>query len=214
MSKELILKMSMSIDGFVGGPNGEMDWAFPSMSDAGRQRIVELLDQSSLLIMGTRSYQGWADFWPTAISPIARPMNEIPKAVFSRSGAISTPTMEKTTAALKDAKKADASADTSALQAAMDSWQYPIVAGKDLVADVERFKAGEGKAILAQGGASFAASLIEAKLVDVIYLVVHPVVLGRGLPIFAGLENPVHLKLEDLHRTDTGVVAKIYRPSY
>ena len=64
------------------------------------------------------------------------------------------------------------------------------------------------------GVASFASSLIAAHLVDVFRLVVDPIVLGRGLPIFAGLENPVHLKLEDLKQFDTGLVVKTYRPCY
>lgn len=93
MSKELILKMSMSVDGFVGRPNGEMDGFFPTMSDAGRQRLVELFDGVSLHAMGHKSYLGMASFWPTATNPIARPMNEIPKAVFSRSGAVSAPSL-------------------------------------------------------------------------------------------------------------------------
>jgi dihydrofolate reductase len=196
MGKELILKMSMSVDGFVGGPNGEMDWAFPSMSDAGRQRILELLASVSLQVIGRRTYEGWIAYWPTATNPIARPMNELPKAVFSRTGTFSVPSVDQTTAD----------------PAVLDSWLNPIVAGKDLVADIQRLKAEEGKPMLAHGGASFASSLIAANLVDVFHLVVHPVVLGRGLPIFAGLENPLHLKLEELRQTDTGVVVKTYRP--
>jgi len=200
MSKELILKMSVSVDGFVGGPNGEMDLFFPTMSDAGRQRLVELFDQVSLHAMGHRSYLGMASFWPTATNIIARPMNEIPKAVFSRSGAISAPSLNAETPGV-DPK-------------VLDSWLNPIVGGSDLVADIKRLKAEDGKPILAHGGATFATSLIAAKLVDVFHLIVHPVVLGRGLPIFAGLEHPVNLKLENVWQSDTGVVAKTYRPCY
>jgi dihydrofolate reductase len=144
---------------------------------------------------------------------MARPMNEIPKAVFSRSGSISAPSLDKTTAALKDATKAETSENTSADQAVLESWLHPTVAGTDLVADIQRLKAEDGKPILAHGGASFATSLIAANLVDMFYLVVHPVVLGRGLPIFAGLEKPIDLKLEDLKQFDTGIVVKTYRPA-
>jgi dihydrofolate reductase len=212
MSKELILRMSMSVDGFVCGPNGEIDWMFPTMSDAGRERTADLLRQASLHAMGHRTYHDMAAYWPTSDNPIARAMNEIPKAVFSRSGAISAPSLEKTTEALKDATKAEAPELAGADPAVLQSWLHPIVGGKDLVADINRLKAEDGKPILAHGGASFASSLIAANLVDVFHLVVHPVVLGRGLTIFGGLENPVHLKLQDLRQTDTGVVIKTYRP--
>lgn len=212
MSRELILKMSMSVDGFVAGPNGELDWMFRSWSEASTRWIVDLLGQAGLHAMGRRSYQDMAHFWPTSTSPVARPMNEIPKVVFSRSGAISPPNMEETTAALKDATRAETAEHTSANQAVLDSWLHPTVAGADLIADIRRLKAEDGKPILAHGGASFASSLIAANLIDVFHLVVHPIVLGRGLTIFAGLENPVDLKLEGLKHFETGVVIKTYRP--
>jgi dihydrofolate reductase len=214
MSKQLILKMSVSVDGFVGGPNGEIDWMFPSMSDAGRQWIVDLLGQVSLHAMGHRTYHDMASYWPTSDNPVARPMNEIPKVVFSRSGAISPPSMDQTSTALKDATREEPPGHSITGPAVTESWLHPIVAGKDLIADVQRLKAEDGKPILAHGGASFASSLIAAHLVDLVHLVVHPVVLGRGLPIFAGLENPVYLHLEDLKQFDTGAMVKTYRPSY
>jgi len=55
--------------------------------------------------------------------------------------------------------------------------------------------------------------LISANLVNVFHLLVHTVVFGRSLPIFSGLEIPVHLNLEDFKQTDTGVAVKSYRPA-
>jgi dihydrofolate reductase len=210
MSRELILSMSVSVDGFVSGPNGEIDWIFRNRSEASTQWLVDRLEQASLIAVGRLSYNGWADFWPTAVSPFARPMNEIPKAVFSRSGAIAPPSMEKTMAAMSDAGSDHSHVD----QSVVDRWLNPIVAGTDLVADMQRLKAEDGGPIIALGGASFASSLIAANLVDVFRLAVHPIVLGRGIPIFAELENPVILKLEDLIQFDTGAVIKTYRAAY
>jgi dihydrofolate reductase len=209
MSKELILHMTMSLDGFVAGPNGEFDWAFHSMSAEGRQSVADLFRQASLIAIGRRSYMAMADVWPTVENPVAAPMNEIPKAVFSRSGAISAPNMEKTRAALKAGNS-----EQTSVEQALESWLDPIVAGKDLVADMQRLKAEGGKPILAIGGALFGSSLITAKLVDVFRLVTHPVVLGQGIPLFGGLEAPLRLKLEDLTRNEAGVVVKTYRPCY
>ena len=203
MSRELILGMSVSIDGFVAGPNGENDWMIPSMSEAGRQWVAEQLGRVGLIAMGRRAYESMADFWPTASGPVAVPMNEIPKAVFSRSGAVSSPSMEKTLAALENEPK---------VEAAREGWLNPIVGGEDLVADIQRLKAEDGGPINALGGASFASSLIATGLVDEYRLVVHPVALGRGLPLFGGLESSLRLKLEEVERFDSGVVAKTYRP--
>ena len=199
MGKELILSMSASVDGFVAGPNGETDWMLPSRSEASAQWLADQLGGVSLHAMGRRSYDAMAAYWPTATGPFARPMNEIPKAVFSRSGAVSPPSFEGA---------------TPADEAVLEGWRHPIVAGRDLVADVQRLTAEEGGPINALGGASFASSLIAARLVDVFRLVVHPVVLGWGLPIFAGLESPLRLRLEDLRQFDIGVVVKTYRPLY
>jgi len=203
----------MSIDGFVCGPNGEIDWIFRTSSEDSTQWLIDLLWQTSLHAMGRRTYHDMVAFWPTSASPLAPPMNKIPKAVFSRSGAISAPSLEMATAALKDATQADKSGQTSGDQAVLESWLHPTVVGTDLVADIQRLKAEDGKPILAHGGASFVSSLIAANLVDLFHLIVHPVVLGRGLPIFARLENLVFLKLEDLKQFDTGMVVKTYRPA-
>ena len=204
--------MSVSIDGFVAGPNGEIDWMFPAMSEAGRQWVADKLEKVGLLAMGHRAYRDMADYWPTSTGPLAACMNEIPKAVFSRSGAISPPSMERTLAALEDATKTEAPGHRAADEAALEGWRRPIVGGTDLVADILRLKAQDGKPINALGGASFASSLVAADLVDEFRLVVHPVALGRGLPLFAGLGAPVRLRLEEVRRFDSGVVAKTYRP--
>lgn len=138
-------------------------------------------------------------------------MNEIPKAVFSRSGKLSAGSGETTTA-LKDANQAERTGHAAAEPAVLESWQNPLVAGEDLVADIRLLKQEDGKPILAHGGSSFATSLVAADLVDRFHLVVHPVALGRGLPIFTGLEKPLDLRLEALRQFDSGVVIKTYRP--
>ncbi len=196
--------MSISTDGFVAGPNGEMDWIFRNSNEESREYAVNRLMTMSLHAMGRGSYT-MADFWPTAVNPFARAMNEIPKAVFSRSGTFTAPSMEKTRAAVEEGKVDPA---------VLDSWLHPIVGGADLAADIGRLKEGDGGPINALGGASFATSLIAAHLVDVFHLVVHPDLLGKGLPIFTGLEKPVHLKLEDLKQYSSGIVVKTYRPCY
>ena len=189
----------MSVDGFVAGPNGEKDWIFRHTGETSARWAAERLGQASLIAMGRLSYEGMADYWPTATGPFAPPMNAIPKAVFSRSRALSPPRMETSTGANAD-------------PAVLEGWRNPLLAGADLVADIRRLKAEGGRPIVALGGASFASSLIAANLVDQFRLAVFPVVLGRGLPLFTELKDPLDLKLEELERFDTGVVVKTYRP--
>ena len=73
----------------------------------------------------------------------------------------------------------------------MRSWADPTVARGDLAEEVVRLKEQPGNFILAHGGAGFARSLVASGLIDEYRLVIHPVVLGRGQPLFSGLRSPV-----------------------
>jgi dihydrofolate reductase len=84
MSRNLVLQMSVSLDGYVGGPNGELDWVFPGFDDELSAYMVERLWQVGVHAMGGAAYRDMAAHWPTSTEPYAAPMNEIPKVVFSR----------------------------------------------------------------------------------------------------------------------------------
>ena len=78
--------------------------------------------------------------------------------------------------------------------------------------EIRKLKAQPGNDIFAHGGAGFAQSLIKTGLIDEYQLLVHPVVLGRGLPIFSGLEEAAYLQLISSTPFDGGVMANVYRP--
>jgi dihydrofolate reductase/effector-binding domain-containing protein len=84
--RKLMMRMSMSIDGFVGGPNGENDWVFKSSDETSRSWAVEQFWKAGLIIMGRKSFEMLVPYWPTATGPFAAPMNEIPQAVFTKKG--------------------------------------------------------------------------------------------------------------------------------
>jgi len=84
MSK-LILQMQYSIDGFVGGPNGDLSWIFPDFDASYEKWTVEKLWQAGAHLMGSLTYGDMAAHWPSSSEPYAPPMNQIAKIVFSRS---------------------------------------------------------------------------------------------------------------------------------
>src|SRR5215471_3293580 len=84
--RKLIMKMSISVDGFVAGPNGENDWVFRSSDETSRAWAVARTWEAGLIIMGRKSFEAMAPYWPTATGPFATPMNEIPKALFTKNG--------------------------------------------------------------------------------------------------------------------------------
>jgi len=204
--RQLILKMSVSVDGFVGGPNGEIDWIFKSYDAGATAWTVETLWQAGVHIMGSRTFQDMAAYWPTSTEPYAAPMNEIPKIVFSRSGQLQA----ATTQALADAKR-QRTEETAA--SGPSSWTTPGVASGDFASEIARLKQQPGKPILAHGGAGFARSLVRHGLVDEFRLLVHPVALGRGPSLFADLDRPLDLRLVSATAFDGGAVAHVYWPA-
>jgi dihydrofolate reductase len=213
--RRLILKMSVSIDGFVGGPSGEIDWMFKSMDESATAWIVDTLWRAGVHVMGSRTFHDMAAYWPSSTEAFAAPMNEIPKVVFSRSGleapaAPETAGSTGTTRALGDASRIRPTSKPALLPT---DWANPTVASGDLADEIARLKAEDGKDILAHGGASFAQSLAQLNLIDEYRLVVHPVVLGRGLSLFGGLTAPLDMKLESTTVFASGVIAKVYRPA-
>jgi dihydrofolate reductase len=208
--RNLILKMSMSVDGFVSDLDGANRWMFGGDQEA-KAWSAEFIWNASLHIMGSRSFRDMAVWWPTSTDMFAPPMNQIPKAVFSRQGAAILRSAN-TTAAL-DAARARAGIHQSAvLQPSAESWADAYVASGDLVEEIAKLKAQEGKPIIAHGGVSFARSLVAQGLVDEFALLVVPVALGKGLPLFSELAAPMPLKLMRSRAFPGGAVAQIYRP--
>ena len=209
--RELILEMLISIDGFVGAADGGIKWVFDSDPEA-TTWTVATVSNASLHIMGTRTFHDMAAYWPTSTEVYAPPMNQIPKAVFSRQGSAIRKAVD-TTAALKDVRAHAGTCPSTKPQSGADSWAEAYVASGDLVDEVTKLKAQDGKPILAHGGVTFARSLIAHGLVDRYALLMHPVALGKGLPVFSDLVAPRPLKLVSSKAFPAGSVAQIYRPA-
>jgi dihydrofolate reductase len=191
--RQLILQMSMSVDGFVAGPNNELDWIFKSLDDGTAAWTMESLKQAGIHAMGSNTFRDMAAYWPSSTEPFAIAMNDMPKAVFSRaglngSGGAASPQLEK-------------------------SWQEARVLRGELREEIERLKQEDGKDILAHGGASFAQSLVEEGLIDEYRLLVHPIVLGSGKALFARLPERTELTLQQAIRFPSGAVIHVYRPA-
>jgi dihydrofolate reductase len=150
----LVLKMSVSLDGYVAPLDGSTDWTAAGRSDDGLRWTVETVNNAGAHLIGATTYAAWATYWPNASGPLAKPMNEIPKIVFSNS--LTSADWDETTIATGDLA--------------------------DAITRVKQEHSGGY--LLAHGGARFARSLVETGLIDEYRLVVHPVVLGAGERIF------------------------------
>jgi dihydrofolate reductase len=150
----LALKMSVSLDGYVAPIDGSTDWIAAGRSDDALSWTVETVSNAAAHLIGAATYAAWATYWPGASGPFAKPMNEIPKVVFSNS--LTSADWGETTIATGDL----AEAITQLKQERSDGY------------------------LLAHGGTRFARSLVQTGLIDEYRLVIHPVVLGAGERLF------------------------------
>jgi dihydrofolate reductase len=201
--RKLILKMSISVDGFVGRTDGAVDWVLNTMDDKAAAYVLDLLSQAGDHIVGSRTFNDMRAYWPYSNNPFAKPMNEIPKIVFSKNG-------------LKDNDTSGALTSTNKIQPAdnkhgdLSSWENATILNGDLHKEITRLKEGDGKPLLVHGGASFVSSLIKTGLIDEYHLITHPVALGEGLSIFTGQQ---FLKLENTTVFKSGTIAHVYKPA-
>lgn len=92
-------------------------------------------------------------------------------------------------------------------------WPESRIARGDLAEEIAALKRETGKDMLAWGGAAFAQSLSRLGLVDEYRLILQPVALGEGLPLFEGLMAPLVLELVDAQTYSTGAALHVYRPA-
>jgi dihydrofolate reductase len=82
--RKVILQMYTSIDGFVAGPNGELDWMFANIGTESESPAAELLDSSDLILLGRGMAKGFLDYWPNDKTEFGAKINATPKIVFSK----------------------------------------------------------------------------------------------------------------------------------
>ncbi len=215
--RKLILKMQVSIDGFVGGPNGEAAWILKSLDDGAAAWMLDTLWQAGVHIMGSHTFHDMAAYWPSSPEPFAAPMNEIPKVVFSSRGITELLNPDAPTSRnVRDAWDAMAEKGlelVSTPSGGAASWSHATVTRADLASEILRLKQQPGKDILAHGGSRFAQSLVKLGLIDEYRLMIHPAALGCGLPLFSALSEPIDLKLISSTQVGAGVIANVYRPA-
>jgi dihydrofolate reductase len=191
--RKLILKMSVSTDGFMADAQGGVAWLFDSMEDKSAAWLVDRLWAAGAHVMGRETFHAMMDHWPKSQEVFAEVMNALPKIVFSKKGF--------------DPKKSATGAANEA------SWANARVLTGELVTEIETLKKQEGKDLIAYGGVSFAHSLIGKQLIDEYWLYVHPVALGTGAPLFPKMTAPLKLNLQSSTAFSKGLVVNVYNQS-
>jgi dihydrofolate reductase len=166
--RTVIYSMSVSLDGFIAGPGGDIGFTAPD--DEQFRFHVEQTRDIDVELMGRRLYEAML-VWDTPEAPqanadqveFARIWNAIPKVVFSTT-----------------LKQVEGNAR---------------LASDDVAAEVAKLKEEPGEGVISVGGAGLAATLIKLDLIDEYRLFVPPVVLGEGTPYFPPLDHRIELEL-------------------
>src|SRR4030095_8239145 len=187
--RKLIFFMHTSLDGFVAGLNGEMDWI--KFDDALFDFVATMTDKADTALYGRVTYEMMQSYWPKAgEQPNATKhdkehsnwYNNVSKVVLSK-------TIQET--GLHNTK----------------------VIGDQLSDNINKLKQQEGKNILIFGSPSASQSLLNQGLIDEFWLFVNPIILGQGMPLFKDITGTTKLKLAESKTFACGVIALHYKKS-
>jgi dihydrofolate reductase len=183
--RKLNLQMQISADGFVAGPDGQLDWMTWNWDEKLKDFVNRLHETIDTILLGRKMTDGFVAHWESVTPdrteeyPFAQVMVNTSKVVFSKT-------------------------------ISQHSGKNVVVENGDLVQAVNELKNRPGKDIIVYGGASFVSSLIENGLIDELNLFINPTAIGEGLRIFTGCTA---LKLTDSTAYDCGIVVNRYQPA-
>jgi dihydrofolate reductase len=182
--RKLKLQMQITVDGFVAGPQGQLDWMTWEMDEKLIAFINHLTDTSDTILLGRKMTEGFVKYWEQVITQPDSPeyefgqkMVNLPKIVFSKT----VSSIEGRNVRVENGPVVDA---------------------------VNQLKSQGGKDIIVYGGATFVGSLIEHRLIDELNLFVNPIALGEGRRIF-GARTPLKLVASTAYAS--GIVVDTYQ---
>ena len=187
--RKIIAALQISLDGFIEGPNEELDWV-DSWEDP-----FDIVGNVDTFILGARMYPGYEQYWQAVL--------DNPHGILPFSG---RPATGGETEYAEFAGRTPHVVVSSTLQTV--SWKNTRIV-RDLK-DVRALKEAAGGDMHAVGGATLVSSLMNAGLVDEIRLVVQPIVLGTGKPLFEDVKERHALTLLIAKPLDAGAVSLRY----
>jgi dihydrofolate reductase len=184
--RKLKLQVQISVDGFIAGPNGEMDWMVWDWDDKLKNYVNELTEPVDCIIMGRNLASGFIPYWENVASNPADPQFAFGKKMTDTHKVVFTKTLDKS------------------------GWNNTVLAKGNLENEINRLKNEAGKDIIVYGGATFVSSLLKAELIDELHLFINPVAIGNGMTIFKSLDKKQDFKLVESSGFDCGIVVNKY----
>jgi dihydrofolate reductase len=186
--RKLKLQVQMTVDGFIAGPNGEMDWMTWNWDENLKTYVGELTEPVDCIVLGRKLAQGFIPHWAAVAANAEDPQHEAGQKFTETLKVIVTRTLDSTC-----------------------DWNNTVLAKGDLVDEITKLKSQQGRDIIAYGGATFVSALIKNRLLDDYHLFINPAVIGKGLTIFSELENKQDLTLVKATPFRCGIVVLHYQ---
>jgi dihydrofolate reductase len=188
--RKLIVSMNVTLDGFMAGPDCELDWHFQHWCGEMGDALAAELYKADCLLFGRITYCGMMRHWQN-IAVRDTSLSRADMGFFSR---------------VADCRKVVCS---NTLRSA--PWENSTLLNGDLKKKLVKLKQSAGKNIVVYGSGQLVGLLMQLNLVDELQLWLHPVLLGKGKPLCKDQRYFQSLKLLKTKRFSTGVVLLCYR---
>jgi dihydrofolate reductase len=187
--RKVILSNEVTLDGFFAGPNGELDWQ--TVDEESHQYAIDLLGHVDALLFGRVTYQLMADAWPAAATNPSTPKSDL--EIADKMNNLPKIVFSKT---LQEVK-----------------WNNSRLVKENIAEEISKMKQQPGKDMVIFGSGSIVSTFMQHGLIDEYRIIVNPVVLGNGNPLFKGINGKQNLKLLNTKVFDSGIVILFYEPA-
>ena len=184
--RRVILLMHMSLDGFVAGRNGEMNWI--TIDDEIFKDANELATTADVALYGRNTYQMMASYWPSVLANSNSTALEVEHALW-----------------MENVRKIVFSTTLENAE-----WNNTRLIKQNITEEVIKLKHKPGRNMIIFGSPCLTHSFMERGLIDEYRININPVVLGGGVPLFKKIQDRVNLKLSRSMTFHSGVVGLLY----
>jgi dihydrofolate reductase len=175
----------MTLNGYFKGPNDDISWHQHGNPEEG-EFAAEGAQSGSIILFGRKTYEMMASFWPTPEA--AKSMPEVADGMNKSEKIVFSRTLKKA------------------------NWNNTRIVSDNIVEEIKKLKTSSKKDMTILGSGSILTQLAEAGLVDTYMLMVDPLALGEGTPIFKGIGQKIELKLIETKSFKSGTVLLTYHP--
>ena len=186
--RKVILSISVTLDGFFEGPNKELDWHI--VDEEAKEYAKDLLSNVDTLLFGRVTYQLMADYWPSAATNPSTSKSDL--EIADKMNNLPKIVFSKTLQQVE--------------------WNNSRLVKENIAEEISKMKQQPGKDMVIFGSGSIVSTFMQHGLIDEYRIIVNPIVLGNGKPLFKGINDKQNLKLLKTEVLGSGVVILYYQP--